>query len=324
MGLLVRLPFHDAATFDRDVVSEAIGGSDGCVDMESLENKGLQEAVDILEPIRRERGSYTDDDGNSVAIMSRGDVWALAGNVMIESAGGPKLQYKVGRVDASNCTRGRASVSRELGIDVVGRRRRSLRESIGIHSPRGRRIDRRARPGKGQRESLRVRRSVGSKERRVHQRVLRRPAPRALDEAHGGGGTVRGAHDVGAIREHGIDGRDHAPDGRRPRVPDYRGVLLLHGRGDYTRGLSCPNATHGFAEHVWDFAEDEGEWRDEFAGAWAKLTSMTKRELRCVTEDCSTPSEKSSATALLSSFYVKSYCLSGGLLFVGMTLFHLQ
>jgi len=74
-----------------------VGGADGCIDLDSPENKGLQEAIDILEPILQKVNSNNDEGG----VMSRADLWALAGNIMIEEAGGPSLEYKVGRVDTS-------------------------------------------------------------------------------------------------------------------------------------------------------------------------------------------------------------------------------
>ena len=46
MGLLVRLEFHDSATFDG-----VSGGADGCVDLAADDNLGLQEAVDLLAPV---------------------------------------------------------------------------------------------------------------------------------------------------------------------------------------------------------------------------------------------------------------------------------
>ena len=102
MGLLVRLPFHDASTFWQNNITDATGGSDGCVDLDSAENNGLQEAIDILGPMRQKVNADVDvdvdvDDGGK---LSRADLWALAGNVMIEEAGGPALEFKVGRKDA--------------------------------------------------------------------------------------------------------------------------------------------------------------------------------------------------------------------------------
>ncbi len=90
---------HDAATFRQNNITDATGGSDGCVDLDSAENNGLQEAIDILEPIRQKVNADIDDGGK----LSRADLWALAGNVMIEEAGGPALEFKVGRKDAEDC-----------------------------------------------------------------------------------------------------------------------------------------------------------------------------------------------------------------------------
>ena len=92
MGLLVRLEFHDAITYDPDTGD---GGADGCIDLLSPSNKGLREGIDLLEPIRLGE--------QNKAILSRADVWALAANIMIETAGGPRLEYKAGRVDVDSC-----------------------------------------------------------------------------------------------------------------------------------------------------------------------------------------------------------------------------
>ena len=165
MGLLVRLPFHDAATFRRRSFANetssamAVGGADGCVDLTSPENNGLKEAIDLLEPLRR-RGATSSKDGHD--LLSRADAWALAGNIAIEEAGGPRLEYRAGRVDASDCVgQGERHVSSEStsSEDIEA----AFVNELGLthRAPGGGGADRRPRAGEGQRGALGVRRSVG-------------------------------------------------------------------------------------------------------------------------------------------------------------------
>ena len=137
------MPFHDASTFrpnnNNNDTSLPVGGADGCIDLESPENKGLQEAIDILEPILQKVNSNNDEGG----VMSRADLWALAGNIMIEEAGGPSLEYKVGRVDTSDCKgQGTRHVSSEskgskeverVFVDELGFTHREVVALIGAH-----------------------------------------------------------------------------------------------------------------------------------------------------------------------------------------------
>jgi len=57
----LRLSFHDA-----------VGGSDGCVDMSSPDNAGLEIPIDALRPIVAQYATRTTG-------LSRADIWALAG-----------------------------------------------------------------------------------------------------------------------------------------------------------------------------------------------------------------------------------------------------
>ena len=306
MGLLVRLAFHDAATFRPPprppaanananananataAASEATGGADGCVDLASAENGGLREAIDLLEGVRRRAA----DRDEGAAAMSRADVWALAGNVAIEEAGGPRLEYRTGRADADDCA------------------------------------------GQGERH-------VGAES--TSSAAIEDAFVRELGLTHGEVVALIGAHVLGKATEahSGYEGKWvprndaftnayfvdllHVPWSRRKAdVPTFgerttwqrfedRGMsfgdeIMLQtdvdlafqttggyfcGRvgGAFVPGLSCPNATHAFAPHVWEFARDEEAWREEFAEGWAKLASMTASELRCAAPDCRTPGE---------------------------------
>jgi len=308
MGLLVRLPFHDAAKFHRrndtnntninattSSSSLAIGGADGCVDLDSAENNGLKEAIDLLEPIRQKAFIPTGEGEDEAILLSRADVWALAGNVMIESAGGPQLAYKVGRVDATDCAgQGERHVSAESTssmdverafVEELGFTHREVVALIGAH--------------------------VLGKASKVHsgydgawvQRNDRFTNDYYVDMLH-----VPWQRDTETVEPFGERTTWHRFEGMR-NMPEIMlqadvdlafqttgGWFCSHMGGEFIKGLSCPNATHGFAEHVHEFAADEEEWREEFAVAWEKLTGMTESELECVMPDCWTPEESWSAS----------------------------
>jgi Peroxidase len=59
---MVRLSFHDC-----------VGGCDGCVDMSNLDNGGLDIPINVLQPI------VTKYAQGPNALLTRADVWALAG-----------------------------------------------------------------------------------------------------------------------------------------------------------------------------------------------------------------------------------------------------
>jgi len=73
LGGLVRLAFHDAGTFDK--YDPTSGRSDGCVDLSSADNAGLEMLIDLLAPVV-----------TSHPEMSRADVWNLASNLAIRAS----------------------------------------------------------------------------------------------------------------------------------------------------------------------------------------------------------------------------------------------
>lgn len=315
MGLLVRLPFHDAATYNVTEDGKSSGGSDGCVDLASPENKGLQEAIDLLEPIRLDAW-YLEYDGEGNLqnkTLSRADVWALAGNVMIEEAGGPRLEYKLGRTDAPL----------EGGCDGQGSRH------IGSEST----------------SSTEVEEAFVRRLNFTHREVVALIGAHVLGRANLNNSGYDGpwvkrndeftnAYFVDLLHKPWIKQKeDVEPFGERTtwrRFADGRmffeeeimlqtdvdlafqttgGYFCSRVGGTFNRETSCPNATHPFADNVREFARDEEAWREVFAKAWAKLTSMTDDVLRCGNEDCLTPdrsgetvSARSSASCLWASF----------------------
>ena len=84
---LVRLAFHDAATFDHGQV----GGPNGSIQFELEDrsaNRGLHKPLDLVQHSIR--------SGLSLA-----DTIALTGAQAIESAGGPEIRIRLGRIDAT-------------------------------------------------------------------------------------------------------------------------------------------------------------------------------------------------------------------------------
>lgn len=88
--VFVRLAWHAAGTFDKKTKT---GGSEGGTMRYAPEstdgaNAGLEKARAFLEPIKAQ-----------FPWISYGDLWTLAGVVAIEEMGGPKVEWKGGRVD---------------------------------------------------------------------------------------------------------------------------------------------------------------------------------------------------------------------------------
>jgi adenylate cyclase len=87
--LLLRLAFHDAATYSKSANS---GGPNGSIRLpEELArevNRGLEPAIELLKPIKARYPQY-----------SWADLIAIGGAVAIERCGGPSIQIPIGRKD---------------------------------------------------------------------------------------------------------------------------------------------------------------------------------------------------------------------------------
>ncbi|KAK9456937.1 heme peroxidase [Dipodascopsis uninucleata] len=88
--VLVRLAWHSSGTYDRKTNT---GGSNGStmrfgVEAKDPANNGLENARKFLEPIKKQ-----------FPWISYADLWTLGGVVAIESMGGPKIEWRSGRVD---------------------------------------------------------------------------------------------------------------------------------------------------------------------------------------------------------------------------------
>lgn len=88
--ILVRLAWHASGTYD---AATDTGGSNGAtmrykMEAEDDANAGLEEARKFLEPVKAQ-----------FPWISYADLWTLAGAVSVEAMGGPKIDWKPGRVD---------------------------------------------------------------------------------------------------------------------------------------------------------------------------------------------------------------------------------
>lgn len=97
MPIMVRLAWHDSGTYS---VKDDTGGPNASIrfnpEMGHGANAGLTIAMDLLEPIKQQ---FPD--------MSYADLYQLASIVGIEYSGGPKIPFRMGRVDATgpeDCT----------------------------------------------------------------------------------------------------------------------------------------------------------------------------------------------------------------------------
>lgn len=95
--VMVRLAWHDSGTHDKDVKEEwpAAGGAIGSIRFEPEinhgANNGLNGAIKILEPVKE---AFPD--------LSYADIFQMASCRAIETAGGPTLGVRYGRVDATS------------------------------------------------------------------------------------------------------------------------------------------------------------------------------------------------------------------------------
>ncbi|KAM7259812.1 hypothetical protein ACFE04_015553 [Oxalis oulophora] len=93
--LLVRLGWHDAGTYNKDIEEwPQRGGANGSlrfeVELKHGANAGLVNALNIIQPIKDKYSNVT-----------YADLFQLASATAIEEAGGPKIPMKYGRVDVT-------------------------------------------------------------------------------------------------------------------------------------------------------------------------------------------------------------------------------
>ncbi|CAM6121034.1 unnamed protein product [Calypogeia fissa] len=92
-GILIRLGWHDAGTYDKNISAwPNCGGANGSLrfvlELGHAANAGLVNGVKLLDPIKEKFPG-----------ISYADLFQLASATAIEDAGGPKIPMKYGRVD---------------------------------------------------------------------------------------------------------------------------------------------------------------------------------------------------------------------------------
>jgi len=85
-GGVVRLPFHDAGSYDQ---TDGSGKPSGCVNPADPGNGGLPEVIAGIEPVYQLHATE----------LSRADYWVLVAHVAIQDAGGPLIPFQYGRID---------------------------------------------------------------------------------------------------------------------------------------------------------------------------------------------------------------------------------
>ncbi|XP_024538691.1 probable L-ascorbate peroxidase 6, chloroplastic/mitochondrial [Selaginella moellendorffii] len=93
--ILIRLGWHDAGTYNKDIKEwPKCGGANGSIrftkEMGHAANAGLQGALKLLDPIK-----------DKFPAISYADLFQLASVTAIELAGGPKIPMRYGRVDTT-------------------------------------------------------------------------------------------------------------------------------------------------------------------------------------------------------------------------------
>jgi len=298
LGGIVRLAFHDAGTFDS---ATNTGGADGCIDLAGSENNGLAAVIDVFEP------AVTTVQGR----LSRADVWALAAGMAVEYAGGPALQFHVGRIDSSSCTGHAARLpnaelghshiidvfitkmsftEREtaalMGAHVLGRATRSVSGYDGNWVPNNDRFtndyfrDLLERPWNRMAQPRVDGQSRTQWNGPRNTMMLNTDIEIAFD-------TSDGCTRAGGGRPGGRGAGGGGPRGGGPGGGGPGGA----GPGGGPQG-SCPRAPGSLSDSVTEFAARRGgqaAFFEAFAPAFTKLMSLGAGDLTCPFSDCNTP-----------------------------------
>lgn len=264
LGGLVRLAFHDAATFNG-----VSGGADGCVDLTNPQNKGLAPVVASLAPVVL----------GAKGLLSQADVWALAAGVAIQTAGGPSLSFRAGRVDVASCTGQNNLPDAQLGVAMmestfVTRLNFTEREAtslIGAHV-----LGKAVTVNSGYNGKWVPNNAIFSNRFFVDLLGVRwqeRSLPAFNGEArtqwNGPRGTLMLNSDVSLAFD------------------TSSGCTSVGGNA---RGQgSCPRSSNAFSTAVTDFASSNANFNAAFVTAFSKLTALGNSKLSCVMADCSTP-----------------------------------
>lgn len=266
LGGIVRLSFHDAGSFDG-----ATGGADGCVDLESTENRGLTDTIAELAPIAESAAPH----------LSRADVWALAGAMAIEFAGGPPLSFSAGRVDSDDCAghgarhpdaeQGHAHIS-DVFVGRLGFSEREVAALMGAH------VLGRAQVANSGYDGAWVPQSATFSNRFFRDLLLVPWNRRQLANFEGSSRTQWNGPQATMMLNTDIE-----------MAFDTDSCTTAGGRGG-GGGQRCPRADHGFSDAVTEFSTDQAAFFDTFAVAYNRLVSLGgDGALTCVFADCSAP-----------------------------------
>jgi len=265
LGGIVRLVFHDAGSFDG-----ATGGADGCVDLEAIENRGLDQVIQDLEPIV----------ASAAGRMSKADVWALAANVAIEFAGGPQLGFASGRVDSASCTgHGSRHPDAELGhshikqvfVDRLGFADREVGALMGAHVLGRAQTSISGYDGKWADQNDRFTNEY------FRDLLNRGWNKRSLSAFEGSARTQwNGPQDTMMLNTDIEIAFDTSS-----------GCSRAGGNGG--GGGRCPRAVNDFSSAITEFAQSQVVFFEVFVPAWKKLSALGNAALDCTFDDCATP-----------------------------------
>lgn len=128
--IVLRIAFHDAATYDR---KSHTGGANGSIrnELNNPPNKGMDTAVKFLEPVKQRH-----------PMVTYADLYQLAGIVAVRVTGGPIIEFAPGREDATNQRdsgsipnpRGDAAHLRSIFVDQMGLTDKDIVVLSGAHA----------------------------------------------------------------------------------------------------------------------------------------------------------------------------------------------
>ena len=258
VGGIVRLAFHDAAAFDRNLKDDTLG-VDGCFDASNPDNAGLEELVQThLDPLWQPFCSK----------ISKADFWVLAAKVAVEETATQDIAvaFRYGRTTVANCSYDGPTrlPGAQTGLDEI---RRVFQHQMGLTMR--------------QAVALLGAHTLGRTENRIsgfggpwtknpdrldnayyNTLVNKGWKRRDLDSTHtlwlrGGGSTIM----LNADMELAFDAADHT----------------LGACGGRTGGKRCSTnegEVDGPYHHTVEFANDQGAWYVAFAGAMQAMSEV--------------------------------------------------
>jgi catalase (peroxidase I) len=240
------------------------------VDLGAAENAGLEPIIGQLAPVV----------ASVSGVLSRADIWTLAGNVAVEMAGGPAMEFEAGRQDVESCEgHGVRLPNAELGqshirdvfLNRYGFSERDSAALMGAH------VLGRAEPTfsgytgswvpQNDRFSNAYFRDLLG---RPWRRQVLTSNGKTLTQWNGPGETMMLNTDI----ELAFD------------------TATCNSAGGNGGRNSCPRATNAFSDAVTEFANGDGgeaAFHAAFAPAFKKLMALGRGNLICALPDCRTP-----------------------------------